>query len=131
MKIKDAKTCEACKQPFKADLRAERQQRYCTMIECQRERRRRSQRLRRAAKSSLNSQNSKIKGGGNKFSQLQSASRQFEAPLISEDPFIVGLMAMLCGTDYLDDLETTMRSLRERGQKILKQKTKRITKPSR
>ena len=120
MKIKTVKTCEACEQPFKADLRAERQQRYCRMLECQRERRRRSQRLRRAAKSSLRKQNSEILAGGNKSSQLQSASRRFEAPMISEDPLIVGLIAMLCGTDNPDHLRTTMRSLRERGQKIMK-----------
>jgi len=123
MNTKEAKTCEACKQPFKADLRAERQQRYCPMLECQRERRRRSQRLRRAAKSSLRKQNSEILAGGNKFSQLQSASRRFEAPMISEDPLIVGLIAMLCGTDNPDHLRTTMRSLKERGQTIMKERS--------
>ena len=120
MKIKTVKTCEACKQPFEADLRTEGQQRYCSMRECQRERRRRSQRLRRAAKSSLNKPSGEILIGGNNYSRLQAASSQFEAPMITEDPLIVGLIAMLCDTDNLDQLRTTMRSLRKRGQSILK-----------
>ena len=88
--------------------------RCCSIPECQRERRRRSQRLRRAAKSSPAKPNGEILTGENNYSRLQAASKQFEAPMISEDPLIVGLIAMLCDTDNPDQLRTAMR-LRERG----------------
>lgn len=78
MKIKAAKTCEACEQPFEADRQLEGRQAYRSMPECQRERRRRSQRRRRAAKSSVNQPSVETSIGGENSSELHAASLLIE-----------------------------------------------------
>jgi hypothetical protein len=128
MEIKTAKTCEACEQPFEADRQLEGRQAYCSMPECQRERRRRSQRRLRAAKSSLNQPRVETSIGGENSAELHGASCGFtpdlDAHRITEDPFILGLMPMLCDTENLDELRTMMTRLKKRGQEISKRQEK-------
>ena len=118
MRKKTVKRCEACKQPFEADPRTEERQAYCSSSGCQRERRRRSQRHRRIEKSSFHQPRRETPGGGENSSRLHGASRLIEADTITEDPLILGLMSMLCGTDNLDELQAMMMRLKIRGQKI-------------
>lgn len=121
MRMKTVKSCEACKQPFEADPRAGGHHAYCSTSECQRERRRRSQRHRRAAKSSFNKPSDAMLGGGANSSRLQSEVKPREAETIAEDAFMLGLMSMLCDTSDLDELRGTIMRLRKRGQKLLEQ----------
>ena len=123
MKIKTVKTCEACEQPFEADRRVEGRQACCSKSACQLERRRHSQRRVRAAKSSLNQPSDEISIGGGNSSRLQAASGLVEAQRITEDPFTLGLMSMLCDTEDLNGLQAMIMRLRKRGMGIVKKQT--------
>ena len=114
--------CEACNQPFNGGRRAAGRQSFCSSPECQRERRRRSQRGRRAAKSDSREQKREASIGGENCRQLHLGVKPPEAEVIPEDPFILGLMSMLCDTHDLKELQTTISKLRKRGMEIKNQK---------
>ena len=119
MKTETVKTCEACEQPFEADRRVDDRQAYCSRPACQLERRRRSQRRLRATKLSLNQPSDEILIGGENSSRLQAASSLLEAQRITEDPFTLGLMSMLCDTEDLNELQAMIRRLKKRGMGIV------------
>ena len=93
-------------------------QTFCSRAECQRERRRRSQKLRRLRQSSTAQSEDSLSSAGINFIRLQSSTKPNEADSILEDPFIQGLISMLSGTSDLDEVKNTIRRIIERGQKL-------------
>ena len=113
--MKEKPNCLACKQPFDKDPRTVSRQTFCSRTECQRERRRRSQKLRRLRQGRSEDQ---LSSGGINFNRLQCEMKPIEAESILEDSFVQGLISMLMGTNDLDEVKNAIRRLIERGRKL-------------
>jgi hypothetical protein len=71
----------------------------------------------------LNQPSDEISIGGENSSRLQAAPGLVEAQRITEDPFTLGLMSMLCDTEDLNKLQAMIMRLRKRGMGIVKKQT--------
>ena len=113
--MKEKPNCLACKQPFDKDPRTVSRQTFCPRAECQRERRRRSQKLRRLRQGRSED---RLSSGGINFNRLQCEMKPIEAKSTLEDPFVQGLISMLIGTNDLDEVKNAIRRLIKHGQKL-------------
>ena len=110
--------CLACKQPFEKDPRTISRQTFCSKAECQRERRRRSQKLRRLRQRRPTQSENRSPSGGINFSQLQCKMKPTKAESVLEDVFIQGLISMLSGTSDLNEVKNTIRCIFKHGRKL-------------
>ena len=110
--------CQGCSILFAVDPRNSERQRFCSNADCQRERRRREQRLRRAAALErlcaelLNDDPKPAKG-------LQAASRIPEALIDTQSPILIGLISMLIDSKNPEEISKALRRLWQRGLEIL------------
>ena len=113
--MKEKPNCLACKQLFDKDSRTVSRQTFCSRAECQRERRRRSQKLRRLRQGRSED---RLSSRGINFNRLQCEMKPIEAKSTLEDPFVQGLISMLIGTNDLDEVKNAIRRLIKHGQKL-------------
>jgi hypothetical protein len=103
---------------FAVDHRNSERQRFCSNPDCQRERRRREQRLRRAP--ALERLCSELLNDDPKAARrLQKASRIPEALIDTQSPLLVGLISMLIDSKDREEISKALRRLWERGVEIL------------
>ena len=100
---------------FELDQRNIHRHSYCRASRCQRARRAHSQRLRRQAPRTTHSDLWPLAKG----SRLQSASSESEADWNAHNPTVIGLFSMLIGSDDLEEVQTFIRRLRERGNAVI------------
>ena len=110
--------CQACNVLFAADPRNSERQRFCSNGDCQRERRRREQRTRKAAALErlcaelLSDDPTSVRG-------LQAASRIPEALIDTQSPVLIGLISMLIDSEDREEISKALRRLWQRGAEIL------------
>ena len=110
--------CQACSVLFAVDPRNSERQRFCSSSDCQRERRRREQRLRRATvleRLCVELLNDDAKS----LRELQAASRIPEALIDTQSPILIGLVSMLIDSEDREEISKALRRLGERGIQIL------------
>ena len=110
--------CQACSVLFSVDPRNSERQRFCSNADCQRERRRREQRLRRAT--ALERLCAELLNHDPKpVRKLQAASRIPEALIDTQSPILIGLISMLIDSEDREEISKALRRLGERGIQIL------------
>ena len=110
--------CQTCNALFEADHRNAERQRFCSKPDCQRERRRREQRLRRAQ--ALERICTELRNDNPRAARRpQKASRVREALIDSQSPIVIGLVSMLIDSEDREEIAHALGKLWERGWKIL------------
>jgi hypothetical protein len=110
--------CQACSVLFAANNHNSERQRFCSKPDCQRERRRREQRLRRAT--DLERLCSALLNDDPKAARrLQKASRNPEALMDAQSPLLIGLISMLIDSHDREEISKTLRRLWLQGFEIL------------
>ena len=110
--------CQACSVLFAVKPRNSDRQRFCYGSDCQRERRRREQRLRRATvleRLCVELLNDDAKS----LRELQAASRIPEAIIDTQSPILIGLVSMLIDSEDREEISKALRKLWQRGVEIL------------
>jgi len=103
---------------FEVDARNSERQRFCSKPECQRERRRREQRLRRAT--ALDRLCADLLNDDPRAARrLQVASQIPEALIESQSPILIGLISMLIDSNDREEISKTLHKLWQRGVQIL------------
>ena len=110
--------CQACSVLFAVDPRNSERKRFCSSSDCQRERRRREQRVRRATVlerlcAELLSDDPKP------VRKLQAASRIPEALIDMQSPILIGLISMPIDSEDPEEISKALRRLWQRGLEIL------------
>jgi hypothetical protein len=110
--------CQACSVLFAVDLRNSERQRFCSNADCQRERRRREQRVRRA--SALERLCAELQNDDPRpVRRLHAASRIPEALIDTQSPIVIGLISILIDSEDRDEISKALRRLWQRGAEIL------------
>src|SRR5258708_1287595 len=100
------------------DPRNSERQRFCSNADCQREPRRREQRLRRAT--ALERLCAELLNDDPKpVRELQAASRIPEALIDTQSPILIGLISMLIDSEDREEISKALRRLWQRGLEIL------------
>ena len=112
------RNCQACSVLFAVEPRNSERQRFCPKPDCQRERRREAQRLRRATVlerlcSALLKDDPKAASGP------QTASCIPEGLIDSQSPVLIGLISMLIDSADREEISNALRRLWQRGVQIL------------
>ena len=110
--------CQVCNTLYATDSRNSERQRFCSSPDCQRERRRREQRLRRTKVLErlwleLLKDDPKPRRG------LQKASLLPEASIDTQSPILIGLISMLIDSEDREEIAKVLRRLWRRGVEIL------------
>jgi hypothetical protein len=107
--------CKCCGCFFELDQRNIDRHFYCRASRYQRARRAHSQRLRRQSPRTTHSGLWPLANGR----RLQPTSNSLEAGWNAQDPAVIGLCSMLTESHDLEEIQTFIRRLRERGNAIL------------
>lgn len=116
--VRSHRKCQACSILFAVDPRNSERQRFCSNADCQRERRRPEQRVRRATALGrlcaelLNDDPTPVR-------KLHAASRIPEALIDTQSPILIGLISMLIDSEDRDEISKALRRLWQRGAEIL------------
>ena len=112
------RNCQACSTLFAVEPRNSERQRFCPKPDCQQERRREAQRLRRATVlerlcSAL------LKDDPMAARGPQAASRIPEGLIDSQSPVLIGLISMLIDSEDREEISIALQKLWQRGLQIL------------
>jgi uncharacterized OB-fold protein len=111
--------CKACGQTFLPASHNAQAQAFCSEAACQRRRRTISQKLRRSLSPPKQTPVQAASVGEGGASRLHTASVISEGDIRAEHPVIIGLIAMLIGSDDLARVEATYRQLWIHGKRIV------------
>jgi hypothetical protein len=117
--MKTSFVCEACNKPAILDLRQLKRQRFCHDANCQRARRRQSQRLRRTQAQGKVPSVSSMTMVAPSGTPHEAAMKPHEATLAQFHPVIIGLVSQFIDSSSQEDILMFLRRCAVRGQDIL------------